>query len=89
MSVERPPDYRGRTPLLTASIVRRIRARCVGRARRYGKHHPDFSPREQMYYFFGALAVLETIPDPAARALAKEFFAAAWAALKVKSEVAK
>ena len=76
MSAEPPPDTareHGRAPVLSASMLRRIQARCVTRAHRYRRNHPGFSSRDERYFFFGARAVLETFPDPAAKAQAKEW----------------
>ena len=76
MSAEPPPATaraRGRALPLSASMLRRIRARCVTRARRYRRNHPGFSRRDEMYFFFGANAVLAAFRDPGARALAKEW----------------
>ena len=76
MSAEPPPDTaraRGRALPLSASMLRRIRARCVTRARRYRRNHAGFSRRDEMYFFFGAQAVLGGLRDPGARALAKEW----------------
>ena len=76
MTAEPPPDparEHGRAPILSAPMLRRIRARCVTRARRYRRNHPGFSSRDERYFFFGGMAVLETFPDPAAQALAKEW----------------
>jgi hypothetical protein len=60
-------------PPLSSSRIRRIRARCVTRARRYRRNHPGFSNCEEMYFFFGADAVLAALRDPGAAALAKEW----------------
>ena len=76
MTAEPTPDTareRGHAPILSASMLRRIRARCVTRARRYRRNHPGFSRRDEQYFFFGGIALLETFPDPAAKALAKEW----------------
>jgi hypothetical protein len=62
-----------RAPLLSARLLRRIRARCVTRARRYWRNHPDFSRRDERYFFFGAMAVLGCFPDAAARELAAQW----------------
>ena len=71
----RPATARGlgRAPVLTPSMLRRIRARIVVRARRYHRNHPGFSRRDELYFFFGAMAALDCFPDPAAKALAKEW----------------
>jgi hypothetical protein len=76
MNAEPPQDTgreQGRAPLLSASILHRIRARCVTRARRYRRNHPGFSSRDEMYFFFGADAVLAALRDQGAEALAKEW----------------
>ena len=76
MTAEPPPGTargRGRGPVLTPSMLRRIRARCVTRARRYHRNHPGFSRRDELYFFFGAMAALDCFPDPAAKALADEW----------------
>lgn len=76
MTAEPPPDpagEHGRAPILSAPMLRRIRARCVTRAHRYRRNHPGFSSRDERYFFFGAMAVLETFRDPVAKALAKEW----------------
>ena len=76
MTAEPPPDparEHGRAPILSAPMLRRIRARCVTRARRYRRNHPGFSSRDEMYFFFGADAVLAAVRDPGALALAKEW----------------
>ena len=76
MTAEPPPDparEHGRAPILSAPMLRRIRARCVTRARRYRRNHPGFSSRDERYFFFGADAVLSSLRDPGAQALAKEW----------------
>lgn len=58
---------------LSPSLLRRMRARCVVRARRYWQNHPDFRRNDEVYFFFGAMAVLECLRDPAATALVEEW----------------
>ncbi len=80
---------RDRAPLLPPANLRRIRARCLVRVRRYRKNYPQFSASEEMYFFFGAASVLETLPGAEADALAQELFFAAGDALKRINPFAK
>jgi len=58
---------------LPPSILRRIRSRYAWRFRRYQQGHSGFSRVAEMYYFFGASAVLSCFRDPAARELDAEW----------------
>lgn len=54
-------------------MLKRIRARCVVRARRMRQNHGQFSDTSDLYFFAGAMAVLDCLRDDAAAALCDEW----------------
>lgn len=71
---------------LPPSMLRRIYARCVVRARGYKTNHPKFSER---YFCCGAAAVLTCFRDPESKALAGELLADAFFGTPISDQSAK
>ena len=57
-------------PLFSDELSALIFERCLTRAAGYARNHSRFNSTSEMYFFLGAVAVLDSFSDPAAKALA-------------------